>query len=216
LVKYDMLTPAQCRAARAFLNWTLADLAAASGLSRASLNAFEGEKGNPKAETLARVRYALEQKNIEFTDEPGVRIKRELVRILRGPQCHRELMDDIYETLRAGGGEVLLNNVDERKGFETHRDELLAFLDKAKAANITERLLVCEGDTFFLLPAECYRWVPQAAFQAGVMNCVYGDKCATKVWGEDIIILVQNAAVAAAERARFEHLWTRAEIPVIK
>lgn len=211
-----MLTPSQCRAARGFLNWTLAELAAASGLSRASLNAFETGNGNPKSETLARIRYALEKQNIEFTDEPGVRVKRELVRILRGPECHGELMDDIYNTLKDTGGEVLLSNVDERKGFENQREKLILWLDKVKKANITERMLVCEGDTFFLLPVECYRWMDRSTFQGGVMTYLYGNKFAYKIWQEDIIIVIENPQIARAERERFDFLWENAKIPELR
>lgn len=209
-----MLTPAQCRAARGFLNWTLADLAAASGLSRASLNAFESGKGNAKTETLARIRYAFEQRGMEF-DQAGVRPKQELVRILKGENCHAELMDNIYETLKETGGEVLLSNVDERKGFQSQREKLIQWLDKIQLANITERMLVCEDDTFFLLPESCYRWIDRNMFHGGVMTYIYGDKFAYKIWQEDIIILIENAQIANAERERFEFLWQRAQVPKI-
>ncbi len=65
-----MLTPAQCRAARALLDWTQAELSAAAGLSAVSLRAFE--KGGPIRESNARrLRSALETAGVDFIPENG-------------------------------------------------------------------------------------------------------------------------------------------------
>ena len=49
------LTVAQCRAARALLNWTMADLAKAAGVGVMTVNRFEGGKpvSTASLETLA-------------------------------------------------------------------------------------------------------------------------------------------------------------------
>ncbi|CAA2108977.1 hypothetical protein MBUL_04470 (plasmid) [Methylobacterium bullatum] len=54
------ISPAQCRAARALLEWTREDLAAASGVSKMTLADFETGKRKPYARTLFDVREALE------------------------------------------------------------------------------------------------------------------------------------------------------------
>lgn len=204
-----MITPAQCRAARGFLNWTLADLAAASGLSRASLNAFEGGSGNPKAETLARIRYAMEQQGMDF-DQSGVRPKQELVRILKGADCDKDLMNDIFQTLSETGGEVLIQNANEKKAFNHNQAAFLEHMQRLKKHKITERLLVCEGDDFFINDPSCYRWVPKNLFLSGTRTHVYANKFAYKIWSENIIVLIQNDAIADAERKRFEYAWSEA------
>ncbi|MCF4130258.1 helix-turn-helix domain-containing protein [Methylobacterium sp. SyP6R] len=70
-----MLTPAQIRAARAMLDITQAELAAASGISKTGINNIERGAADPKASTLASIQAALEKSGIEFLDgdAPGVR-----------------------------------------------------------------------------------------------------------------------------------------------
>ena len=72
-----MLSPAQIKAARALLEWTQADLAGRSELSKTALVNIEGGKSDPRASTLARIERVLEEAGIEFTngDAPGVRLK---------------------------------------------------------------------------------------------------------------------------------------------
>ena len=61
-----MLTAEQCRAARAWLNWKLDDLAEVSGVSRGTLNALESGQRVPHDRTLRDVRRAFEDTGIEF------------------------------------------------------------------------------------------------------------------------------------------------------
>jgi transcriptional regulator with XRE-family HTH domain len=54
-----VLTPAQCRAARALLSWTMDDLAVRAKVSRRTLVDFEAEERIPREETRKRVTAAL-------------------------------------------------------------------------------------------------------------------------------------------------------------
>jgi len=69
------MTPAQCRAARALLNWSQDELASVSLVAKTTIALFELRK--PYDRTLDDIRDALEAAGIEFTDggEPGVRLK---------------------------------------------------------------------------------------------------------------------------------------------
>jgi transcriptional regulator with XRE-family HTH domain len=72
--------PAQVRMARAALNWSLADLAAASGVHRNTISNFETGKFGGSDEALAAIRAALEAAGVEFIAEngggPGVRLRK--------------------------------------------------------------------------------------------------------------------------------------------
>jgi DNA-binding XRE family transcriptional regulator len=72
------VTSAQVRMARAALNWTVRDLAKASGLHRNTINNIEVGRyaGDPK--TLAAIEKVLIRAGVEFTngDQPGVRLRR--------------------------------------------------------------------------------------------------------------------------------------------
>ena len=75
------LTPAQCRAARALLNWSQAQLAEASKIATKTIANFELGKRQPHDRTLDDLRDALEAAGVIFVaendDGPGVRLRKE-------------------------------------------------------------------------------------------------------------------------------------------
>jgi transcriptional regulator with XRE-family HTH domain len=73
-----LLKPAQVRMARAGLDWSLEDLAEASGVHRNTISNFERGIYEGEPNSLAKIRRALEKAGIEFTDGDtlGVRLKR--------------------------------------------------------------------------------------------------------------------------------------------
>ncbi len=74
------ITPAQCRAARALLNWSQDQLEAAAKVARKTIVDFEREARRPYDRTLAAIRAALEAGGVEFIEEngggPGVRLRK--------------------------------------------------------------------------------------------------------------------------------------------
>ena len=69
----------QVKAARALLDWSQEGLAAASGVSIPTVRRLEAMDGElrGRAETAKRLRAALEEAGVEFTngDAPGVRLR---------------------------------------------------------------------------------------------------------------------------------------------
>jgi transcriptional regulator with XRE-family HTH domain len=76
-----MITPAQCRAARALLDWSQQQLADAAKIGNATIRNFESGKSSPQSATLDVLRRALEGAGVIFVEEngegPGVRLKKE-------------------------------------------------------------------------------------------------------------------------------------------
>jgi len=74
------LSPAQCRAARALINWSQAQLEAASQVAKKTIADFEREARAPYPRTIEAIRAALEAAGVEFVAEngggAGVRLKR--------------------------------------------------------------------------------------------------------------------------------------------
>jgi transcriptional regulator with XRE-family HTH domain len=74
------ITPDQCRAARALIGWSQAQLAAASKVAKATIANFELGKRLPYDRTLDDLVAALEGAGIRFIaengDGPGVRLRR--------------------------------------------------------------------------------------------------------------------------------------------
>jgi transcriptional regulator with XRE-family HTH domain len=65
------MTPAQCRAARALLDWTQDKLCEAAQVSGPTVRNFENGKISPHRATLAMMQRALEDAGVEFIPENG-------------------------------------------------------------------------------------------------------------------------------------------------
>ncbi len=212
-----MITPNQSRAARGFLNWTLDDLARASGLSRTSLNNFEQGMGNLKADTFRAIVDAFDRAGVEFTAEPGVRLRGQKIDVRRweGPSVHQQLLDDIYQTALTQGGEILFSGLDE-KTFETMNDNQLLMKKQVlrlRERKIKERVLYREGDRHFTFPPDVttYRWIEANLFNIAP-TITYGNKHAIIVFDPTpIIIVTENAQVAQTYRKQFDVLWAHAK-----
>ena len=61
----------QCRMARAALGWSLDDAAAGSGVGRRSIAKFEAG-GSVSADTVAKLRAAMERAGVRFLDSGKV------------------------------------------------------------------------------------------------------------------------------------------------
>ncbi|WP_346772421.1 helix-turn-helix transcriptional regulator [Chelativorans sp. AA-79] len=76
------MTPAQCRAARALLDWSQQQLAEAAKIGNATIRNFESSKSAPQHATLDVLRRAFEAQGIIFLADgettsggPGVRLQ---------------------------------------------------------------------------------------------------------------------------------------------
>lgn len=209
-----MISSGQSRAARALLNWTQDNLAAASGLSKTSINNFENAECEFRGASLRAIKNAFEAAGIQFISDHGVLRPHDNVQILQGTNALPTLWDHIFETLKLTGGEVLISNLNERRSHEAHKDELDAHLKRLKEHNISERLLCCDGDNYFIQPKECYRAVPREVYEAGMTTFIFADHVALQLWGESLILLIKSQSASNAERQRFEFMWDRAK-PVV-
>jgi transcriptional regulator with XRE-family HTH domain len=63
-----MISPAQCRAARALLNWSQQQLADRSGLSFSTIRDFEKGRHVPYATNLATIEQTLTEAGVRFLD----------------------------------------------------------------------------------------------------------------------------------------------------
>jgi transcriptional regulator with XRE-family HTH domain len=92
------ITPEQCRAARALLDWSQTDLAKAAGTGQATVARFERGARTPYANTLKALRATLETAGVVFT--PGTAATGPGVH-LRDPQKNIVLSvnDDIPRTM---------------------------------------------------------------------------------------------------------------------
>jgi len=73
-----MITPEQCRAARALLDWTQRDLASRAKLTPLTIREFERSKSRLKDSTAQLLRMVFESEGVVLIDSngggPGVRL----------------------------------------------------------------------------------------------------------------------------------------------
>ena len=62
----QILTPALCRAARGFLDWTQSDLAERAGISRSTIRDYEADRHGAHRATEAQLRLAFEDGGLAF------------------------------------------------------------------------------------------------------------------------------------------------------
>jgi transcriptional regulator with XRE-family HTH domain len=70
------MTPAQCRAARALLDWSQLKLGNIAKVGRASLAEFEAGRRIPNGRALRDMQTALEGAGVEFIDDVGVKFRK--------------------------------------------------------------------------------------------------------------------------------------------
>jgi predicted transcriptional regulator len=77
-----VITPEQCRAARALLGWSQQQLADEAGVGIVTIHQLEAGTSQPRRATADVVVRALEAAGVEFIDEngggPGVRLNKPL------------------------------------------------------------------------------------------------------------------------------------------
>jgi transcriptional regulator with XRE-family HTH domain len=66
-----MISPKQCRAARALLDWSQQELADHAGVGIVTIRQLEAGVHEPRRATLDVVRRALEAGGVDFIDENG-------------------------------------------------------------------------------------------------------------------------------------------------
>jgi DNA-binding XRE family transcriptional regulator len=70
------ISPGQCRAARALLNWTQETLANKVGVALKTIRDFENERRQSLSIVRASIKQAFEEAGIEFFDDDGLRLKK--------------------------------------------------------------------------------------------------------------------------------------------
>ena len=202
------LTGEQIRAARAFLDWSTADLAAQSGIAINSINKIERCRVSPHEETIASIRKTFEDSGIEFLPSSGIK-RNEQVPIVwtDNNACHR-LFDDIFMELRdMNGGEVLFSGLAEQDRRTAIGEAKLADYHHALAQhNAVERILLKQGDKDYITHQASYRWLAERYFSPNTI-CIYSSKIALVLWQQQRVVIINDPRMAQSMRLLFYYVW---------
>jgi len=205
-----MITIEQCRAARGLISWTQQDLAEASGLSKTAINNFEKGHSDIKADSLRAILSAFESANIEFLGRSGLRKRSENVKIFHSEYAFENLLDDVFETLKFQGGEVLVSNSIGLLSANASLEKIAQYKARMVSHGITERVINLSTAMDDWGTSETVRFMPHDHFSAHMCSFIYGKKVSFILSDKNIIISVHSIEASHMERHRFELTWNRA------
>jgi transcriptional regulator with XRE-family HTH domain len=205
----------QIKAARALLDWSQEDLAAAAGISTATI--FNLEKGHLAFRSVSEVRQAFERSGIEFLPHDGLRRRAEDVTILQGKDSIERFLADLAWASKSGhmpiqGSFRTEDTLWRSLGFvDDQADE--GALEPILSTLGTPQLLIAElTRPDLLLPYFAVRGI--AKQQLGpIPTFIYGDRHAlvlTEGLPYPKFIIFQSTSMAQSYRSHFELLWEQA------
>lgn len=207
-----MITLGQIRAARALLNWTQDDLAAAAGISRPSINNLERGLYSARPETFQSIVSALEKAGVEFTPNSGLRLRQEEYDIstLSGPDFVKDLDHDVLSVLRGPNDEIVGCAFDEMKWMEYGSVTNPIYDAARKKRKFKERYIVPNNIKHITSPTKIYRTLPPK--NLGSINYeVYGNRLAIIEWKAMRVTLIKSIFISEMFLKQFEVLWALAK-----
>lgn len=144
-----MITAAQCRAARALLDWSQQQLAEAARVGVVTVRQFEGLAASPRHATLDVMTRALESAGVIFVAEngegPGVRLKKGFTAAPRkvASAADVEASGTAARSMAADAADDVMKDVDASSRQKADRREALteepAMVDKARGKSDANR-----------------------------------------------------------------------------
>ena len=210
------LSPSQLRAARALLNWSRAELAERSGISKPTLHRFENGTNEPEIRTTEKLLNVFNDHGIIFTENDGVRRHHQDIEVYIGVDRFQEFTEFVYQYLVKYGGDVCISVVDETQ-FQKYRRDVARYRERmtelVKRGDITVRILASES-TFIPLFTQM-KWQPR---QGSTLTSFYafGNCLALISFDHDpapYVALHKSGPFAEAYRQAFNVAWRHAKPP---
>lgn len=208
----QIITPAQCRAARALLNWSQPELAGRCSIHVQTISNFEKEASTPTKKTLGIITAVLEYAGILLIDDDGVKRRQETIQRYSGSQGFHLFMDDVYETAKTQGGEICLLNAKPDNWIKWLGEEWQSMHGKGMASlgsKISAKITTKEGEYNFISNTFAeYRWVPKKIWNQHSFYA-YGDKVAFLNFQEDNIdiLVLRHKPFAQTHKFLFNLVW---------
>ncbi len=213
-----IITAAQCRAARALLDWSQPDLAKQSGVHVQTISNFEHGNGSPTSKTLGTIKQIFESAGVEFLDHDGVSRKSSEIESYKGRTGFLNFIMDVYIAMKAGG-DICVSNVNEDDFLKWEGDEADAHMARmASISGLRCRFLIQEGDTNIVASHYAdYRMTPKENF-GDIPFYIYGDKTALiSFQADDVeVFMIRHAQITRYFKERFNDIWKTAKPVKVK
>lgn len=211
--------PTQVKAARGFLGWTQEQLAENSGVSMSTIRSFESGF-TPRASTIDQLRRTFEKFGVEFTDDEGIRPRKEGILIYQGPDSCDRLFDDITQTVKELNCDVLAflrtHEVRSQPCGLTPKSNFERLRSIQEIADI-KCLLADMPKPPFVMPSFQIRLLAKDIIGPSSFY-VYGDKLVTAqldIRMNFIYVVYRIVAVAQDWRTYFDLMWEVSPPPPI-
>ena len=219
-----MPTIEQIRAARALLGWNQHDLADKAGLSQTGIARIENGTNQPNSKTLEKINAAFDSADIEFIGNSGLRKRTDEVRIWRGTEGLRRVVNDVYDSTAAAfesgkdvDGFVYLYNARPanwhkwlgKDWWDMHSERM------TKMSSKIQKLLISEVDPFTISGAFSeHRAFPAELFSDQSIYA-YDNKLAFVTFTDDVTVkILDNKDFCAGFRVLFDIAWEQVAKPV--
>ncbi len=182
-----------------------------------TISNFEKDTKTPSKKTLEQIIKAIEVAGIECMDDGGIRPQQPKIRVLQGQNGFSDFYDDIYQTIKNKGGNILINNADEEIFWKWMGDKKISHGERmSKLSNFTQKIIIKDRSEP-IRPAyktTTYRLLPAKQF-SGVPFYVYGDKLAIIHFEPENVhvFIIEQANIAKAYEKTFLTLWDICKIP---
>jgi len=206
-----MISVGQIKAARGLLEWNQSDLAEASGLHINAINNVERRHGMPRADTIALIQSAFEEKGIRFKGLTGVELVQESLEIKKyvGADIIRVLTDDVLSTMTNPDDELIAVMPDERPFLKDTKQNNRYYAGQKKIG-FKHRLMLSheEGESF--MDDKDVRYLSEKILGT-ITYQVYGDKFVMINWKTPELVMIRSITLASSFRNQFEYLWQQAK-----
>jgi transcriptional regulator with XRE-family HTH domain len=219
-----MPTIEQIRAARALLGWSQHDLAEKADLSQTGIARIENGTNQPNTKTIEKIKAAFDIADIEFIGSSGVKKRTDEIKILKGAEGLRELVEDIYvctkhaiETTNQKEALVYLYNARPenwhkwlgKDWWDMHAKRMSVF------GNKVQRIIASENNNYFISDAFSeHRGFPENLFNDQSIYA-YENKLAFVTFGDDVSIkILKNKEFCDGFKVLFNIAWEHVAKPM--
>lgn len=213
-----MISRDQIRAARALLDWSQPKLAELASVSTDLVSKIENGITDGSLKTLNRIQIVLEHAGLEFIEHDGVKRRQEGITTYEGVEGFTAFSNDIYETVKKHGGQIVLCNADDAQFMKWAHFTNMAEIHMERMAKLKEEI---DYNFFILVQEESHEisgshYAEYRCFKETKLGTIpfycYGNKLAMIIWGDSLKIYVfHHKEIADAYRLQFNEIWKGAQ-----